>query len=211
MKTAGEPRLEYSIKEHFAPVVRRAGFKGSGRTFHRASDTVLQVVHVQGSQYGGKFCVEFGIQPLCAPDVTGGVVNPSKTPVHLCELRRRLAETGGDQWWSHDGTQAGMDKAARAAALVYERIGKPLLDTYRSIDVYRDSTVADLAGGQVRLDGTTELRMAVLLARVRLHEKRPAEALLFIEYGERLLVDPGMENARDMFQPLLAGLRGECR
>ncbi len=48
------------------------------------------------------------------------------TPVD-CELNGRLAETGVDQAWDHDGTSAGIETAVLDAAKVFAKIGAPMI------------------------------------------------------------------------------------
>jgi hypothetical protein len=95
--------LEVAIRKCLAPCLREDGFAGSGRTFRRVLNGWIQVVNVQGSRYGGRFSINLGLQPLAIPDVVGNVPDPKKIREELCEFRRRLSESGADQWWTHDG------------------------------------------------------------------------------------------------------------
>lgn len=119
-------RLESSIKDHLAPVLRDDGFVGSGRTFRRISGEFIHAVEVQGSRYGGKFAVNLGIQPAAIPDVAGSSPDATKIKPELCEFRRRLSEAESDQWWDHAESKESMDAAVRAAASIYATIGRRL-------------------------------------------------------------------------------------
>ena len=51
------PEFRAHLKGKLAPLLRGAGFSGSGVTFRRQTGDVIQVLHVQGSQHGGSCCV----------------------------------------------------------------------------------------------------------------------------------------------------------
>ena len=51
--------IENAWRDHFALVAREMGFKGSGRHFRRKDGEFVQAVNLQGSQYGGKFAVNW--------------------------------------------------------------------------------------------------------------------------------------------------------
>src|SRR5262249_40204830 len=119
-------RLEASIRTHLAPVLRADGFMGTGRYFRQTAEGLIQVVQVQGSQYGGKFAINLAIHPVTVPDVLGGRPDPDAIKVELCEFRRRLTESGSDQWWEHEPTKESMDAAIEKAAAVYSTIGRRL-------------------------------------------------------------------------------------
>jgi hypothetical protein len=118
--------LETSIKDHLAPLLRNDGFSGSGRTFRRVSGDFIHVVQVQGSHYGGRFAVNLAIHPIAIPDVMGNPPDPKRITDPMCEFRRRLSVSGGDQWWEHEATKDSMDAAVREAAAVYAQRGREL-------------------------------------------------------------------------------------
>lgn len=162
------PRLEISIKEHLAPVLRADGFSGSGRTFRRVVGDFVQVVNVQGSRYGGQFAVNLAIHPLCIPDVRGEVPDPKKLTEELCEFRRRLSESSADQWWKHDGSQESMNTAIKAVAIVYCTIGRQILEHFNgSVSPMHLVTPEAFENGQYNFQGfgSTNVRMALALAR----------------------------------------------
>jgi hypothetical protein len=164
------PRLESSIRDHFSPLLRSEGFSGSGRTFRRVSEGLLHVVQLQGSQYGGKFCVNLGIQPLSIPDVRGNRPDAKKIKVELCEFRRRLSESGVDQWWEHAGSKESMDAAVRAAAAVYAAVGRRLfLEQSGPGAPLHKVTPTQFDSGQYDFSGfrSTKVRMARSLALMR--------------------------------------------
>lgn len=129
------------------------------------------ILNVQGSRYGGQFAINLGVQPLSIPDVWGQTVDPRKITESQCEFRRRLSDTGEDQWWTHDGSQEGMDDAVRQAVGVYATAGRKLLALMAADDSpVRSLKPADFAMFRAAFQGFagTECRTALVLARVRL-------------------------------------------
>ena len=162
------PRLEASIRKYLAPVLRVDGFVGSGRSFRRHNEDFIQVVNVQGSRSGGRFAINLGIHPICIPDALGNSPEPLKITESSCEFRRRLSESGADQWWRHDGTTASMDEAIRQAAAIYQKVGRQLF----SMVVAKDSplltsTPAQFTTGSFFGFSTTKVRMARAFALMR--------------------------------------------
>jgi hypothetical protein len=180
------PRLETSIRTYLLPHLKEDSFTGSGRTFRRVTNGWIQVVNVQGSRYGGQFAVNLGIHPTLIPDVLGIIPDVKKFTEPQCEFRRRLAESGGDQWWKHDATQESMDAAVIAAAEVYARIGRPLMALAGGLDCpFNSLTAQDFSmGGYKSLGfGSTNVRMALALARLRKAEGKLSESKAFAAYG----------------------------
>jgi len=184
--SASSPRLEVSIRTHLLPHLKEDGFSGSGRTFRRVINGWIQVVSVQGSRYGGQFAINLGVQPVSVPDVLGNIPEPKTITEPLCEFRRRLAESGEDQWWDHGRSQDSMDAAVLAAVGVYLRVGRPLLARVGGPDSPLSSVSAeDLKNGKVDFlgFGSTGVRMALVFARVRKAEGKLAESRAFAGYG----------------------------
>ena len=184
--TPTSPRLEISIRTHLLPHLKEDGFSGSGRTFRRVINDWIQVVNVQGSKYGEKFAINLGLQPLSVVDVLGNAPDPKKITEPSCEFRRRLTESGVDQWWDHNDSQASMDSAVIAAAQVYVRIGRSLLSGIGNPDSsFCSVTARDFSEGQVDLFGfgSANVRAALIFARIRKAEGRLRESRDFAAYG----------------------------
>lgn len=180
------PRLETAIRNRLVPHLREDGFKGSGRTFRRVVNGWIQIVNVQGSRYGGKFAINLAIHPSTIPDVLGNEPDLKRITESHCEFRRRLAETGSDQWWEHDSSQASMDAAVSAAADVYVRKGRPILvDTCLLTSPLLTVSPEDFARDHFNFCGfgSTKTRMALVLARLRKAEGRFAESRAFAAQG----------------------------
>jgi hypothetical protein len=178
-------RVETIIKSRFAPVLRIDGFIGSGRTFRRTRNDQIHVVNVQGARYGGQFAINLAIQPITIPDVLGNEPDPKKITEAACEFRKRLSEFGADQWWKYDDLES-LEKAMSDAARVYEAFGRPAFEAMsRQPSPLSTITTAQLSDGSLGFNGfgTTKVRLALILARLREAEGRIVDAALFAEYG----------------------------
>lgn len=182
MNTPSQPRLEAAIRAELAPVLRMSGFAGSGRTFRRTKERCIDVVNIQGSRYGGKFTINLAVQPLSIPDVTGKAPDPRRITEAYCEFRRRLGDR--DIWWEHDETEVSMRNAVRAATVAYEQCGAS--DLFEQFTRQLSNATADaLASGSLDLAGfgSTKVRLALALSRLRAAEGATAEARAFAQYG----------------------------
>lgn len=178
-------RIETIIKVHLAPELRAEGFTGSGRTFRRTRDGQIHVVNIQGSSYGGQFAINLAIQPVAVPDVLGNAPAPKKIAESACEFRRRLSESGADQWWRYDD-QASLERAMNDAAKVYVAYGRPVFDTMSMQPSPLDTMkVEHLVEGPMEFSGfgITNVRLALVLARLREVEGRIPDAVSFATYG----------------------------
>jgi hypothetical protein len=184
----GKAKLETSVKVHLAPVLRGEGFKGSGRNYRRVVGDLIQALNVQGSRYDGQFAINMGIQPIAIPDVLGSQVEPMKMTEPYCEFRRRLSETGGDQWWSHTDTQESMDQAVKVATSVYANVGRALFAAMSGPSCpLHTVTPAQFAADTFTFHGfgSTNTRMAFALARLRKAQNRPEECGAFADIALR--------------------------
>ena len=181
------PRLEASIRAHLASVLREDGFAGSGRTYRRVVDDWVHVVNVQGSRHGGSFAINLAIHPQRVPDSIGRAVDPRKLTHDACELRCRLSEQGGDQWWECYGDQDSMNEAAQAAASVYVEHGRATFGKLGrgASSVLYSLTAKQLSGPMTELCGfgATTGRVALLFARLRAQQGRTSEAADFVALG----------------------------
>ena len=179
--------IDAALRDHFAPVLRAHGFKGSGRHFRRVSAGVFQAVNIQGSMGGGMFAVNLGIHPLGLPVFLDETLDVKKARELECEFRRRLSKDGADQWWSYFDTRASVIEAAQEAADVFERHGMPLF--HRQAD--HDGPLFTLTPEQYEFEGARPLsgfansgpRMALALARIRKQQGKLTEARHFALIG----------------------------
>ncbi|TDM08482.1 MAG: hypothetical protein C4K60_03280 [Ideonella sp. MAG2] len=183
MNTPTPPRLESAIRAAFAPLLRKEGFAGSGRRFYKCSGPWIQIITVQGSRYGGSFAVNFGIHFASAPDLVGNQPDPKKMTEAHREFRRRLSASSSDMWWNHEADQASMLSAVESAASMYSRLAPQYFEL--ACAALSAITPAALASGTYDLQGfgSTTVRLALALARIRKLEGRADEARGFAAYG----------------------------
>lgn len=172
--------FEASIKNRFAPVLRRDGFKGSGRTFRAIVGDMICVVNVQGSVFGGRFAVNLGVQPLAVPSVTGAIADPKKIVESSCEFGRRLSDEGDDHWWDYSD-QTTLDHAVDDAARMYQTVGRGFFERFTSSDnelseIAPDSSIPHGYAANLR---TSEARLFRALAHMRLATDEADEAVRF--------------------------------
>lgn len=115
-------KIERAWTEHFAPVVRAEGFRGSGRDFRLVTDDFAFAVNLQGSRYGGKFAVNLGVHPISIPNVAGKMIDLKSFKEIECAFRERLTEDGYDTWWTYSEDAPSKAEAAKNAAAMFHSI-----------------------------------------------------------------------------------------
>ena len=177
--------IDDAIKAHFAPMLRAEGFTGFAKSFRRVQNGHVHVVNIQGSSYGGQFAINLAIQPLAIPDVRGNTPDLKKIIERVCEFRRRLSESGADQWWPyHDASS--LAQATIDAAKVYGIYGRPWFNAMSTSPTLLDTlSIEQLSGSSAVLEEfqTTEVRLALILSRIREAEGRISDAVAFAVYG----------------------------
>jgi hypothetical protein len=115
--------IVHAWRDHFAPVVRAYGFKGSGRTFRLIGKRFVLVIQLGAGKYGGKFCVSLCVHPLCVSDAYGGALYPKTIKDYQCGFRTCLSSGRRDIWWRYGATARSKHKAARKAADLFRARG----------------------------------------------------------------------------------------
>lgn len=178
--------MQAAIRAELSAELRADGFSGSGRTFRRTKDGLVHLLNIQGSKSGGSFAINLAIQPLGIPDVLGNSPDPQAITEERCEFRRRLAADGTDQWWEHDSSEDSMRLAVRQAAVVYAKVGRNLFARFSESEaLMRHATASHLETEALDLAGfgSTKIRMALALGRLRASEGNFSEARVFAQYG----------------------------
>jgi hypothetical protein len=159
--------IENAWRDHFAPVARELGFKGAGRHFRRVIGCYVHTLNLQGSQYGGKFAVNLGLQPLDAPDVLGRDVNPKTVKEIECLFRNRLTIDGCDTWWSYaENAETKIEAVKSAASLLRNDVDDYF---YERIQFFENVTSEEI--GRVAPD----VYVALALLREKQHELLEAQ------------------------------------
>lgn len=190
MNTPVAPRLEPALRTALAPVLRRDGFRGSGRKFHKQSGPWLTLLNVQGSRYGGSFAVNLAIHFAAAPNLLGNLPDPAKMTEAHCEFRRRLSQDGADMWWKHESSSQSMLEAVKSATEMYEYVGRRYITS--AIATLKAITPEALAEGKYNLHGfrTGRPRLGLALARIRRLQGKVDESRKFAECALRHLEVP---------------------
>ena len=183
-------RFHRLLKVALDPVLRRDGFKGSGKTHWRLSGERVDVVNVQGSKYGDACCVNLGAHYLFLPsEGGGGVTDPKRFKQYDCVFGERLHEEGEtDHWWQYGesevaaraGVEGLLDTYSRRASLFYARF-----DPFPG--VFERITPAQLDEGDFSQmpPGPTQVVAILTMARIMLHLGRPERCREFAEVGLR--------------------------
>jgi hypothetical protein len=181
--------LDASIKNHLAPVLRKDGFKGSGKTFRAVTGDMVCVVNIQASSFGMRFFVNLAVQPLTVPDLEGETVDPRKVLQQSCEFRRRLSESGVDQSWDYSD-QATLDRAVIDAARLYEAIGRDFFARFTAPDgdLRKITPESELPSGYAASLCTSEARLFRALAYLSLSADKVDDAARF---ARRVLIAAG--------------------
>lgn len=78
------------LQRALAPALKAAGFRKSGATWWKESDTTIRVLNLQGSQWGPSFYINLGVYFRALGDRE----RPSES---ICHIRIRLSELVPDR------------------------------------------------------------------------------------------------------------------
>ncbi len=89
------------------PILREAGFKGSGTTLRRHDGCFHHIVHVQGSTSSTACYINLGAHLDFLPAEGGGAFSPKDFREPSCSFRERLQSREDDKWrYGHSETAA---------------------------------------------------------------------------------------------------------
>lgn len=185
-------RFHQLIKRDFAPLLRSNGFKGSGTTFRRFTGERIDVVNLQGSAYGGKCCVNLGVQFSFLLQMSGTrIVDPKKIKEYECTFRDRLAEAGAsDHWWSYGNTEDEAESSIASLVELYRQRGEAYFARFEPFPgVFEQVTPQDADAGDfskmpIAMSG---IQTILTLARIMNHIGRREKCREFAEVGLRHL------------------------
>jgi hypothetical protein len=99
-------RIDLLVRERLVPCLRSVGFKGSGRTYWRTFNDVIQVVNVQSSKWNlgsdGRFTINLGVFYPAVARLIDPERAPAKPKEYECTIRTRIGRALGssqDLWW----------------------------------------------------------------------------------------------------------------
>jgi len=178
------------LKTHWNPILRAAGFKGSGTTFRRVSGAFAHVINIQSRSDGSRCCVNLGVQPQLQP-IRGFSEAPDfdKIKEWNCEIRHRLtpATSECDYWWSFGSSEQEARTNAASLIDVWNSRGEEFFRPYVQMPgPVAAATVADFESDRNNVFPTTKVLAVLLCARICLETKDFARAVGFSEYGIRI-------------------------
>jgi hypothetical protein len=143
-------RIDRAMKHALVPDLRRSGFKGSGRTFHRRLDYAVQVVNVQASMSNfadtGRFTINLGVFfPEVAAFIDPGRV-PERPKEYQCTIRARIGkpmDAATDYWWSV-GPNTIDSQLGDEVAKTFFTYGLPWLERYSSLPAVPEALGRDV-------------------------------------------------------------------
>ncbi len=157
------------LREHIAPALREAGYKGSGQTFHRLLDRNWGVVNMQRSQWDSAeratFTINLGSASAIVLESRGK--DPNRPPHEVeCQWRTRLGElvAGRDLWWEirSDATDASLIPLAEEVRTALLTVGLPAIEHHATERVMLDAKFLQQRGWTwVELDEVGVLMNAV--------------------------------------------------
>ena len=128
-------RIDNVIKLSFADLMKRHGFKKSGRTWHKHQDDDWLIVNVQASSGNtgnqGKFTINLGVYSFKVARAAGQREIKGKPKEYDSTIRERLGVLayGRDHWWVVD-PHSELDDISSDLVKIMEEFGLPWLDSH---------------------------------------------------------------------------------
>jgi len=184
------------LREHIAPALRDAGYRGSGQTFHRRLDRNWGVVNVQRSQWDSAeratFTINLGSASALVLESRG--MDPDRPPHEVeCQWRTRLgvlATDGRDHWWEirSDATHATLTSLADEIRTALLTVGLPAIEHHATERVMLDARLRQPHSTWVELD-----EIGVLLSVVGGSDEQQEEFMSLLEKARAWM----LSNAED--------------
>lgn len=192
---SGIKELKPYLRDHFTPVLRRLGFKGSGMHFRKVTaNNYIYTVWVQADKWGEGCAVELGTALDFLPNTIGEVVVPNKVAVIDCEFRKWLTPPTDRQYWLY-GKDGSFQEIAEDMARNFEVEGMQYFGQFGPFpEPLASLTVEDLdadnpASPLAKLCPPTMVRLALILTRLHLSLNNGKQASTFAEWGLRNIRD----------------------
>jgi len=134
-----------ALQLHVFPVLREAGFKGSGTNLRRINGPIVHAFNVQGSS-GGQGCyINQGVHLLLLPKRFGGEYDLTKFSATDCLFRQRFnpgrtsMELHGR--WTYGSTLEEMEDSAKQMRIKWEREGYQFFEEFTNYPEDFDSFI----------------------------------------------------------------------
>jgi hypothetical protein len=117
--------FQKALGKAFYPRLRSAGFVGSGVTRRRFIDPIIQVINVQGSQWGAGCYINLGVH-LRGLATAGGQAATDQPMEYQCIIRTRLDPPPeiGRGIWPYGSTQGEATQVAESLATEFASRGE---------------------------------------------------------------------------------------
>jgi len=123
-----------ALQRHVFPVLRDAGFMGSGTTLRRVNDYIVHVFNVQGSTAQDGCYINQGVHLLLLPKPGGGDYDALKIHEAECLFRERLdpgsIQSESHRRWPYGNTEEEMENSARSMRETWKTDGYRFFDHY---------------------------------------------------------------------------------
>ena len=97
------------------------------------TDNFIFTIGIQASQYGGKCCAEFGIQPKEIDNVEDRKIDFKKLKYNNCEFSTRLSrKNDADQWWKYSHDEQTNIKIADEIFSIIQKDILPIINLFKS-------------------------------------------------------------------------------
>jgi hypothetical protein len=181
MKSADFKKI---VTKELAPVLRKNGWKGSGFDYTIHKDNIIKGLTIQPSGSGGKFCIEVGIHFDFIPLTVEKEF--SKMKAWDMDIRSRLTPNNDyDFWWNFPKTEDQTRDLFEELVKLISSIGESYFEKFINWEdnVLKFSPEDVEEGVTKKLINITQMRTALLLARINKHLNNNEKAIEFSEYG----------------------------
>jgi hypothetical protein len=175
------------IKAHWFPLLREAGFKGSGGHFRRIREPWAHCIFVQSKSDGSACCVNLGAEPRLQP-IRGFTDVPEFTKIKEveCEVRDRLKprDDCSDWWWTYGRNSDEANGSAASLRDTWLNRGEEFFAQYSDLPgPAANTTLADFEAGRAPFFHTTKVRAVLLYARIFMEVRDFPRAIEFSKHG----------------------------
>ena len=123
-----------AVKLRLTPELRKAGYRKSGRTFHKVDDDCTKVLNLQFSKHNtkkqGSFTINLGIHFPALHQLAEWVPFSGPPKEYQCEVRMRIGYLMADKkdgWWMIDSTTS-IERLGQELREAWENYARPWLD-----------------------------------------------------------------------------------
>ena len=184
------PEFKRQVSKLFGAEMRKVGFKGTGFTYKKETQSFLIAVHLEGNRWGGSSCTaHFAVHPKSIKRKVRGVLDFKKLPTSRYEFRMGV----GDDYEREVYEYSNLEE--ENLQLIHKIVGRikakviPVIELFCAtpglLDTFQVSDLPDFHDNYMKKTGTyistTDGRFAWAMAMIFEHTNLP-KAKLFAEY-----------------------------